>query len=107
MPREGVDIRHHKGALFPCRGAADPLSQGNADAGGLSLEGPEDQLIPMQQVHPCPAHPLHVLVEHRRRVAKKRQGRPLSLCEGPDLRCQFPIIFHLQISFRLRFVCLR
>ena len=49
MTGEGVDVRHQLGPVRPGRGPADALLEGDLDAGGLALEGPQDQFFILHQ----------------------------------------------------------
>ena len=70
MPREIMDVFHQLGSPLLRRCAADTPSQRNADAGRLSLEGPQHQCLIRQNIKARPVQPLHPLPEQGCRIGK-------------------------------------
>ena len=95
MSREIVDIVHQLGLILLGGGTADTLTQGNADAGRLSLEGAQNQKILFQFVKACPVDIRQVLPQQSGGVGQVGNfiGHPVRQGHQP-LGDEFVINFH-------------
>ena len=81
-----VDIVNQLGLVCGHGGAADAPSGGDLDAGGLALEGTQNQLAAFRQIE---AHPVDVpqgFIQHGGSIGQIGDEVGHAVCQGGDLR---------------------
>ena len=77
MTGKRVDVRYEDGAAFARGGAADASAQRNPHAGGLPLEGTEDQFVTVQKIEAGPVQRGQAVIDRGCRV--RGIGRTIGL----------------------------
>ena len=91
MARKPVHVRHHEGLPLRRRRAANPLSDGDAHAGGFALERAQQQLPAIQAVNAGPVDVRQSVPEQRREVGGVGNGIALAFEQGAGLLQQLRV----------------